>query len=113
MHKLEQLQVAGEPVQLTFGITRPRSTGRATAAASSTTGATSSQVCGESASPAGRPSSCSPYQGSEALSGALRYRHGLSDCAGRTEHLGTPHAVLPESPAIRRCDLSRDRVDVL
>ncbi len=57
---------------------------------------------------------CVTYQGGEALRGALRTRrHRLSECARRLEHLGTADAVLPESPALRRCDLSRDRVDVL
>ena len=52
------------------------------------------------------------HQGSEALGGALRCRRGLSEHAHRLEHLGTAHAVLPESPTLRGRDISRYRVDV-
>ncbi len=71
-----------------------------------------SQDCGESPSPAARPSPCCRTSGQDqALSGALRCRRGLSEHAHRCEHLGIAYAVLPESRTLGGRNFSRYRVD--
>ena len=115
VHKLEQLQVAGEPVELTFGAPTVYAFDwwRDSRSIIYDGGHTKPGLW-RVAVAGGAPEPVTQYQGCEALRGALRSRrHRLSECAHRREHLGTAHAVLPESPALRRCDLSRDRVDVL
>ena len=113
LQKLEQLQVSGEPTQLTNG--------RGVLTFDWTRDSRSIIHDGGPVEPGlwrvavagGAPELVLPNIRAGRPSVARRgVGHGLSELAHRLEHLGTAHAVVSESPTLRGRDISRHRVDV-
>ena len=108
LQKLEQLQVVGEPTQLTFD-----------RAVNAFDWMQDSRSVIHDAGPVepglwriavagGAPELVLPnIRAFRALGGTLRCWRGLSEHADRFEHLGTAHAGLPESSTLRGRDISR------